>query len=158
MGFESVTGEQIKQLIKMKKRVTNPTSRKLDKGSHYQYNYNVRGGKGFEFQLYMRQNKLLENDFSCGLSWLMPSGEILTLRRYNGPSHNHPNKIENAFLGYNCHIHKATARYIQANKKPDGFAVVSKDYKSLNGALYCLIRDCNVQGLKTEPDSPSLFD
>lgn len=159
MGYESVTEEKINQLVAMKKRVTNPNARKSDKGSHSQLNYTVKGEEeGYDFQLYMRQNKLLEDDFSCGLSWLMPSGEILTLRRYNGPNHRHSNRLEKETLGYNCHIHKATEKYIQSNKKPDGFAEVTNEYKTLNGALHCLSHDCNIQGLSTEPDLPSLFD
>ena len=61
-------------------------------------------------------------------------------------------------LGDNCHIHKATEKYILANKKPDGFAEVSKKFKTLNGALHCLVNDCNITGITTKPDQPSLFD
>jgi len=158
MGYESVTDEKIEELVTMRKKVTNPNARKTDKPGHYQYNYTVKSDEGYEFQLYVRQNKLLEDDFSCGLSWLMPSGEVLTLRRYNGPSHNHSNHLERESLGDHCHIHQASEKYIQANRKPDGFAVVTKEYKTLNGALHCLTRDCNIQGLSTETDQPSLFD
>lgn len=159
MGYESVTDEKINQLVSMKKRVINPNARKTDKGSHYQFNYTVKGdAEGYDFQLYVRQNKLLEDDFSCGLSWSMPSGEILTLRRYNGPSHCHKNCIEDEKLCYNTHIHKSTEKYIKSNKKPDGFAEATKEYKTLKGALHCLTSDCNIQGLSTEPDMPSLFD
>lgn len=66
--------------------------------------------------------------------------------------------METESLGYNCHIHQATEKYIRANKKPDGFAVVTKEYKTLKGAFSCLVRDCNIRGLSTEPDLPSLFD
>lgn len=27
-----------------------------------------------------------------------------------------------------------------------------------NGALHCLTKDCNIQGLSAKPDLPSLFD
>ena len=158
MGYESITDKKINQLVTVSKKVTNPNARKADKAGHYQYNYTVRSDDGYEFQLYVRQNQLMDDDFSCGLSWLMPSGEILTLRRYNGPSHCHKNNIEDEKLCYNTHVHKATEKYIQANKKPDGFAELNKEYKTLKGALHCLVRDCNISGLQTEPDLPSLFD
>lgn len=158
MGYESVTNDKIEQLVTMKKKVTNPNARKSDKIGHYQYNYTLKGEIGYEFQLYVRQNKLLEDDFSCGLNWLMPSGEVLTLRRYNGPSHCHKNNIEDDKLCYNTHVHKSSEKYIQANKKPDGFAEVTNKYKTLKGALHCLVNDCNISGLQTEQDLPSLFD
>ncbi len=103
----------------------------------------------------------MENDFSCGISWIASNGESLTLARYNGPSHSHPNHIEKTRLGYCCHIHKATERYVQANKKPEGFAEETDRYKTLDGALHCLITDCNISGLRTEPEDTnqtSLFD
>jgi hypothetical protein len=158
MGYESVTDDKIKELIEMKKVVKNANARRLDKGSHYQYNYNVEGAESYSFQLYMRQNKELDDDFSCGLCWLMPSGDVLTLCRYNGSSHNHPNVMEKESLGYNCHIHYATEKYIVANKKPDGYAKVTKNYNTLNGALHCLLKDCNIEGLNSQPDLPTLFD
>ena len=158
MGFESVTDEKIKQLIVMKKKVTNPNARKLDKEGHFQYNYTVTGDPGYSFQLFVRQNKLLEDDFSCGLSWLMPSGKVLTLKRYNGPGHCHKNRMENQKLCYNTHVHMATEQYIQANRKPDGFAEVNKSFRTMKGALHCLAGECNISGLQTEPDEPSLFD
>lgn len=158
MGYESVTDEKIEQLVIMKKKVTNPNARKSDKVGHFQYNYTVKGVNGYEFQLYVRQNQLLENDFSCGLSWLMPSGEVLTLKRYNGPNHCHKNNIEGEKLCYKTHVHQATEKYILANKEPDGFAAVNKEFKTLKGALHCLVNNCNISGLQTEPDLPSLFD
>lgn len=158
MGYESVIDNKIEQLVIMKKRVTNPNARKSDKGSHYQYNYTVKGEEGYEFQLYVRQSTLTEDSFNCGLSRLMPSGEVLTLRRYNGPSHCHKNNIEDDKLCYNTHVHKSSEKYIQANKKPDSFAEVTNKYKTLKGALHCLVNNCNISGLQTEQDIPSLFD
>ena len=72
MGYESITDDKIKELVKMKKRVTNPNARQLDKGGHIQQNFTVSGDEGYKFQLYVRQNKEIDDAFSCGLSWLMP--------------------------------------------------------------------------------------
>lgn len=99
----------------------------------------------------------MEDDFSCGLSWVASNGETLTLCRYNGSSHDHPNHLENERTGYNCHIHKTTERYIKANRKPEGFATATEKYYSLKGALHCLTHDCNISGLQTEQDMPKLF-
>lgn len=156
MAFESVTDTKIAELIAMPKRVINPSSRSKIKEGHEQYNYKIKSTDldEYEFELYTRQNlrEEMEDDFSCGISWLAPNGESFTFKRYNGPSHNHPNKLEKEKLGYVAHIHKATEKYIKANLKATGFAEKSERYNSLKGALHCLVTDCNITGISTEPD------
>ena len=103
----------------------------------------------------------MEDDFSCGISWISKTGEVLTLKRYNGSSHNHPNHLEKEKLGYVCHIHIATEKYIKANKKAEGFAKKTDRFTTVQGALHCLVTDCKVSGLKTEGDinnQQKLFD
>lgn len=161
MAFESVTDEKIEELIKMPKRLTNPASRSKEKDGHEQYSYKIKStiSDGYEFELYTRQNlrEGMEDAFSCGIRWIAPNGESLTLRRYNGPNHNHPNHLENERLGYSCHIHKATEKYMKANLKADGFAEATKRYETLQGALHCLVADCNISGITTVADQPKLF-
>lgn len=157
MGIESVGDTKISDLLEIPKRVTNPNARETDKGSHLQKNFRVASRDGQEFTLYVRQNKRVNDDFSCGLAWHTPSGETLTLVRYNGSSHPHPNRLEGNAVGFCCHIHKATERYIQANLKPEGFAEETDRYKSVSGALHELVTDCNISGISTDPDQPDLF-
>jgi hypothetical protein len=90
-------------------------------------------------------------DFSCGLRWLMPSGETLTLRRYNGANHAHGE------ARYQCHIHMATEEAIRRGLKPERQIVLADRYHTLDGALYSLIEDCNVSGLRSQPDHPDMF-
>ncbi len=94
MAFESITDEKIQQLLSGLKRLTNPNARSKMKDGHEQVNYRVTAldGSGHEFEVYTRQNKRegMEDDFSCGISWIAPNGESLTLKRYNGSSHPHP--------------------------------------------------------------------
>ena len=164
MAFESLTDEKINDLLKCPKQLNNPMARSKNKDGHEQYNFTATAtdGSGHIFEIYKRQNlrEGMEDDFSCGISWIAPNGEPLTLRRYNGSSHDHPNQIEQTRIGYNCHIHIATERYIKANKKPEGFAEVTNRYNSISGALHCLVKDCNISGIKTSPDNtlqPKLF-
>ena len=164
MAFESLTDKKIETLLKSSKRLTNPTARGKEIEGRKQINYKAVSEDGFEhqFEIYLRQNLRvgMEDDFSCGISWIASNGELITLMRYNGPSHNHPNQIEQTSTGYNCHIHRATERYIKANKKPEGFAEATDRYKTVNGALHCLVEDCNISGIKTERDEieqPKLF-
>jgi len=60
-------------------------------------------------------------------------------------------------LGIRAIIHKATERYILANRKPEGFAVKTEKYYTLKGAIHCLVHDCHITGLQTEQDLPKLF-
>lgn len=161
MAFESLTDDKIEELLKLPKRVTNPNIRAKLQDGHEKFNFivNCVDNTRYRFELYTRQNKRegMEDDFSCGLNWVAPNGETLILRRYNGPNHNHPNHLEKQKLGYNCHIHKTTEKYIKANLKPEGFAETTEKYYTLKGALHCLARDCNISGISTEPDAPRLF-
>jgi hypothetical protein len=156
MAFESLTDEKIKELLKSPKQLTNPMARSKNKDGHEQFNFSATAidGTGHIFDVYMRRNlrEGMEDDFSCGISWIAPNGEPLTLSRYNGSSHDHPNHLEQTRVGYNCHIHTATERYIKANKKAEGFAEATSRYNSVDGALHCLVSDCNISGIKTKSD------
>ena len=165
MAFESITDGKIEELLNCPKQINNPQARNVNKEGHNQINYKVTATDGSEqkFEIYVRQNLGLDmgDDFSCGISWVAPNGESLTLKRYNGPSHDHPNHLENTRTGLNCHIHIATEKYIKANKKAEGHAEETNRYKTINGALHCLVNDCNITGLQTTPDNldqPSFFD
>ncbi len=159
MGLEVITDLLIENLLKVKKQVENPRARKKRGLGNERVTYIVSDEEGNRYNLYLRQNYKpgMEDAFSCGLSWILPSGETFTLIRYNGPSHDHPNKLEKVRLGYVCHIHKATKRYLDETGKADGFAESSKRYNTLGGALHCLLEDCNITGLTSNPDQPSLF-
>lgn len=159
MAFESITDELISELITCPKRVLNANARSKQKDGHEQYNFNAIAidGTDREFLIYKRQNLRsgVEDDFSCGFAWIASNGELLTLKRYNGSSHAHSNIIEKEKLGYVCHVHIATERYIKANRKPEGFAVVTNSYNSVNGAMHCLVKDCNITGITTYSDNIS---
>jgi len=103
----------------------------------------------------------MEDDFSCGISWLAPNGETLTLKRYNGPNHDHLNHLEKVRLGYTSHIHMATEKYIKANRKAEGFAIATNRYLTVEGALHCLVTDCKISGISITPHNTrqtKLFD
>ncbi len=157
MAFESLTDDKIADLLNCPKHLTNPQARSKNKDGHEQVNYRVTAtdGSGHEFEIYKRQNlrEDMEDDFSCGISWIAPNGETLTLKRYNGSNHDHPNHLEKVRLGYICHIHIATEKYIKANRKAEGFAEPTNRYDSIAGALHCLVTDCKIKGISTAPDN-----
>ena len=159
MAFESLTDDKIADLLNCPKRLTNPQARSKQKEGHEQINYKVTSidGSDHEFEVYRRQNLRdgMEDDFSCGISWIAPNGETLTLKRYNGPNHDHLNHLEKERLGYTCHIHIATKKYVTANRKPEGYAETTKRYTTIEGALHCLVTDCKISGIQTKPDNLS---
>ncbi len=165
MAFESLSDDQISELLNCPKHVDNPQARNINKEGHNQVNYKVTATDVSErkFEIYVRQNlgTDMNDDFSCGISWVAPNGETLTLKRYNGPSHDHPNPLENTRTGLKCHIHIATEKYIRANRKAEGYAEETNRFRTINGALHCLVTDCKITGIQTIPDNidqPSFFE
>ena len=92
----------------------------------------------------MRQNVINLLDFSIILGYMAPRSNLLfRLRRYNGKSHEHTNKIEGLTF-YDYHIHTATLRYQEAGFDADGYAESSTEYADLQSAGDCLKRDCSI--------------
>lgn len=165
MAFESITDDKIKELLNCPKRLTNSQARSKKKDGHEQVNYKAVAldSSGHIFEIYKRQNlrEGMEDDFSCGINWLAPNGETLTLKRYNGSNHDHSNHLQKVRLGITCHIHIATEQYIKANRKAEGFAIATNRYNSVEGALHCLVTDCKINGISTMPDNinqTTIFD
>jgi hypothetical protein len=148
MGAAALTDERIAQLLAMRKHVAGPMRFKpKHKGDHLEQDWSLTGEDGSRFLLYARQSTKLADGFSCGLSWEAPDGTHVPLARYNGPYHQHPNAIERTVIPFgSCHIHRATARYIQQGLKPDGFAEATASYRSLPEAFECILRDGAIEG------------
>src|SRR6266404_2169838 len=81
------------------------------KRGHKERELDITGSNGSEFQVIVRESSMNALDFSVILGYLLPGlNVVFRLRRYNGKSHEHTNKIEgNKF--YDFHIHYATERY-----------------------------------------------
>jgi len=92
-------------------------------------------------------------DFSAIIGYSPPnSSKLFLLRRYNGKSHEHKNKLEGELAFYNFHIHSATERYQREGTKEEYFAEETDRYSTVQEALNCLIADCNI----TQPLNPQL--
>lgn len=103
----------------------------------------------------LRQSTFNTLDFSVILGYQLPkSTQLFRLRRYNGRSHEHTNKIEGVTF-YDFHIHQATERYQDIGLDEDTFAEATSRYQDMSGALQCLLADCAFE----EPPSnqPRLF-
>jgi hypothetical protein len=92
-----------------------------------------------------RQSNFNSLDFSIILAVNQPdSNQSFRLRRYNGKSHEHTNKIEgNTF--YNFHIHHATERYQDSGFREDAFAEATDRYADFHDALRCMLEDCGFE-------------
>ena len=159
MASEILTDEQIATLLQLPKRVENPNARARDEGKHTRRDFRViSSDDSHEFALFTRQSLLLPHSFSAGLLWLAKSGESAILMRCNGADHPHTNHIERDRFEFTCHIHQATERYFAAGKKGEGYAQITKAYRTLDGALHHVVQQCRITGLKTVADEPDLFE
>jgi hypothetical protein len=159
MAFESLTDAKIRELVRMPKQVKNPTARLIADANHDKKEFMVESDDSTEqFRIFVRQNRTVADDFSCGVQWLAAGTGALILARFNGSSHVHPNKIEGDIISFVCHIHRATERYIRGNFQPEGYAEPANSYTTCSGALHALVVEFNVTGLPTVPDHPELFN
>lgn len=148
MVLSTLTDHKIEALLRCPKTITNPGARWKDFPGCKQKNYEVTSEEGASFEIYLRQNKKISHSFSCGILLRLPSGEAVTLARYNGSCHPHTNPLEGGEkIDFTPHIHRATERYIGIGRKPEHYAVASDAYSDLEGAFDTLLIDCNVSGL-----------
>lgn len=153
----TLSDAEIERLIALEKTVTNPKARRVDKRGSGQINYDAQAESGERFKVYMRQNLRIPEGFSCGLLYLTPCGDSVTLARYNGADHTHTNPLDDAKpMMPACHIHRATQRYMQAGRKAEHFAQATERYTTLAGALRALAADCNILGLSDNSAGPQI--
>lgn len=69
---------------------------------------------------------------------------MFLLRRHNGNSHDHPNRIE-ATIVRGFHVHLATERYQVAGYKEDGYAAPTNAYGDLAGAIREMLSIANFE-------------
>lgn len=126
---------------------------KLKRG-HQERQLELTGDSGSKFRLILRQSDINPLDFSVILAVSSPrSNQVFLVRRYNGRSHTHKNKIEgNQF--YDFHIHTATERYQRSGPYEDAYAERTDRYSDFNGALRCLIEDAHLEEQRGPRPSP----
>ncbi len=121
----------------------------IKKRGHKQRDLGVVGAAGSPFRLIIRQSDFNPLDFSVVLAHdVKGSNQRIILRRYNGNSHAHTNKLESkTFKGF--HIHMATQRYMELGGDDEGYAEPTDRYADLAGAIDCMIRECGFKIPKT---------
>lgn len=121
----------------------NPQNIKLrDKGSYSSFDQEAMSDSGNTYKLIVRQSNGNPSDFSI-IVGVMLGGTLFRLRRYNGNSHPHRNKLEGESFDEGFHIHKATQRYQENGFEEDGFAEKTTRYSNWHDALSTAIKDNN---------------
>ncbi len=120
------------------------------KRGHKEAELDFEGADGTPFRLILRQSIGNPLDFSLILAYRVPQTNIVfRLRRYNGKSHEHTNKLEgNKF--YDFHIHEATKRYQEVGLREDAYAKPTDRYADFDDALQCMLANC---GFELPPNS-----
>lgn len=88
----------------------------------------------------IRQSTQDPDNFSVILAVVAMGGATINLRRHNGPSHPHRNKIEGNDVDFVCHVHRATQRYQERGFDAEGFAEATDDFNDLGGALRAMLQ------------------
>lgn len=144
-----LTDDEIDALLKEAKPLPGDFSRRFrpkGKGGHKEYEINIEGANQSRFRLIFRQSIFNSLDFSVILGYIIPNtNQVFRLRRYNGKSHEHTNKLEQEKF-YDFHIHTATERYQTAGWSEDGYAVPTDRYSDHHGALKIMLNDCGFKG------------
>lgn len=143
-----LTDAEIEQLIAEQKVLPSNYEELIQlkpKRGHKEAELTLFGQKGSSFRLILRQSNFDLLDFSVILVFEIPqTNALFRLRRYNGKSHWHTNKLEGStFFGY--HIHKATQRYQESGLTEDGYAEQTDRYADIFRALDCLLQDCRFE-------------
>jgi hypothetical protein len=137
IDIERLVGER-KPLPKNYRRRLSPKPKR----GHREAEMSVTGTGGSQFSVVIRQASQDPLDFSVILRYhFAQSNRVFRLRRYNGKSHEHTNKLEgNTFDSF--HIHRATERYQDSGLAEDAFAEATDRYGSIEGAVECFLEDC----------------
>lgn len=162
-----LTDDQIQDLLDEPKQIDCPANSLLrnmkSKGGrasshfHHSHRFPRVSGEG-DWLIYLRRSTLKPLDFSCGLGFI-PQGrnQAFILRRYNGKSHEHTNRLEEQPPFYDFHIHQATERYQTSSYADEHFATTTDAYVDLAGALKCLMDDCRIIDNSDEAKQTALF-
>ena len=144
-----LTDKEIQDLFNERKQMTiapDELFRNMkEKRGHKGSDHLIPHPDGSSFIIKVRISNENSLDFSAILGYSPPkSTKVFLLRRYNGKSHEHKNKLESENGFYDFHIHTATERYQREGTKEEFFAEITVRYSTVQEALNCLIADCNV--------------
>ena len=141
-----ISDTQINMYIQEKKVLpagfsSSPPLKQRGRGEQYHFEQEVRGVTGNIYKIIIRVSLVNPSDFSIIFGILL-NGALFIIRRYNGDSHIHTNKIEGIEVeGY--HIHKASEKYQEKGFRPEGYAEKTVNYSNWRTALDVMLNENN---------------
>lgn len=140
--MDIITDSQIQAYIQERKTLPKSFKPTLKEKNYYnQYEHEIKGESGNTFKIIIRQSKHNPLDFSV-IFGVFIGGTLFRLKRYNGDSHDHPNRIEKTkIIGF--HIHTATQRYQEKRFREEGFAEQTTRYSDWKSALELMFKENN---------------
>ena len=142
-----MSDEEIAALIAEPKSYSGKAQTWRQKLGHAEMDFELNGGSGSEFILLLRKRLDDEGDFSVGIRWKRNGEEDVILLRMNGDHGGHRNPIEGTAFDGGAHVHRATARYIDAGKRAEHFAEPTAEYATWPEALEHMLRTAHVTGV-----------
>jgi hypothetical protein len=140
-----LTDAEIARLVAERKPLPDDYRSRLQvrpKRGHRERELELEGAAGGQFLVILRQSDFNPLDFSVILGYRLPGlSTVFRLRRYNGRSHQHTNRIEGEEF-YGFHVHEATERYQALGAREDTYARPTTRYGDFGGAVDCLLEDC----------------
>lgn len=139
------TQEQIDDLISCRKEITEPPKKNsvLLHGS-YRNDFKCASG-GRLFSVFMRQNFALPENFSVGLMYSADDGHKLMLMRCNGPHGPHSETFSGPPWHEGFHIHLASKDMIDAGRKPEAHAELTREFAGYESALRYFLKRANIK-------------
>lgn len=137
-----VTDDEIDSFVneaKLLPKSFNPSLK--DRAGQNCFEQEVKGEAGHTFKIIVRQSKINPLDFSVILG-VLTGGKWFRLKRYNGDSHEHTNKIEGEKM-QGFHVHSATERYQNHGFREEGYAKKATTYSDWKTALGVMLRENN---------------
>ncbi len=120
---------------------------KLDRG-HFRNDMRLKSTDDkLEFRVFMRRNEDLPENFSIGLAYLPKdgTGEVILLR-CNGPHGGFNDSFDPGHSHWDYHVHRASAKMIEAGLRPEKTATINTDFASYEEALSYFLRATNITG------------
>ena len=139
-----ITDREVSIFLQEKKTLQNPLNPSFKDGrSSQKFEQEVEGENGNIFKIIIRISKFNPSDFSIILC-VKIGNRLFRLKRYNGDSHQHTNRLENEKIN-GCHIHQATERYQNNWFREEDYAKQTNRYNDWRKALEIMLGENNFQ-------------
>jgi hypothetical protein len=153
--------DRLVRVTKMPVQSPAPQLPQLSTG-HLRTNFDLQSQDGEDrFQVFIRVNEVLCENFSVGLIYKPKEGGKVVLMRCNGEHGDHQNKVVNLNRFSGPHIHFAKAEAIDQSLKEENYAEPTSEYFTWEEAFRVFIQRANIVGMESFfqfLQQPSLFE